>query len=208
MFYNCTNDNTCFKYRVMPNEIVSDLSSIPFDRMIGGPLSACIDAQEQAALSTVNFIDRVGFDPKNPGHVVNVDFTYKREGTDVQLSVPLLTIVPIPFISIDTVNISFKAALKSISSEDAVDVDRQSSYDSTNSRYLGVGSYLRTAEVQRTVMRGSVSTKKDSVATQNSVYSIEANVDINVIARQESMPGGLAKVLEMLNQAISIKENE
>jgi hypothetical protein len=176
--------------------------------MIGGPLSACIDAQEQAALSTVNFIDRVGFDPKNPGHVVNVDFTYKREGTDVQLSVPLLTIVPIPFISIDTVNISFKAALKSISSEDAVDVDRQSSYDSTNSRYLGVGSYLRTAEVQRTVMRGSVSTKKDSVATQNSVYSIEANVDINVIARQESMPGGLAKVLEMLNQAISIKENE
>ena len=192
----------------MPNEIVNDLSSIPFDRMIGGPLSACINAQEQAALSTVNFIDRVGFDPKNPGHVVNVDFTYKREGTDVQLSVPLLTIVPIPFISIDTVNISFKAALKSISSEDAVDVDRQSSYDSTNSRYLGVGSYLRTAEVQRTVMRGSVSTKKDSVATQNSVYSIEANVDINVIARQESMPGGLAKVLEMLNQAISIKENE
>ena len=192
----------------MPNEIVSDLSSIPFDRMIGGPLSACIDAQEQAALSTVNFIDRVGFDPQNPGHVVNVDFTYRREGTDVQLSVPLLTIVPIPFISIDTVNISFKAALNSISSEDAVDVDRQSSYDSTNSRYLGVGSYLRTAEVQRTVMRGSVSTKKDSVATQNSVYSIEANVDINVIARQESMPGGLAKVLEMLNQAISIKENE
>ena len=192
----------------MPNELVNDLSSMPFDRMIGGPLSACIDAQEQAAVSSVNFIDRVGFDPKNPGHVVNVDFTYKREGTDVQLSVPLLTIVPIPFISIDTVNISFKAALKSISSEDAVDVDRQSSYDSTNSRYLGVGSYLRTAEVQRTVMRGSVSTKKDSVATQNSVYSIEANVDINVIARQESMPGGLAKVLEMLNQAISIKENE
>ena len=192
----------------MPNELVNDLSSMPFDRMIGGPLSACIDAQEQAAVSSVNFIDRVGFDPQNPGHVINVDFKYRRDGEDVVLSVPLLTIVPIPFISIDTVNISFKAALKSISSEDAVDVDRQSSYDSTNSRYLGVGSYLRTAEVQRTVMRGSVSTKKDSVATQNSVYSIEANVDINVIARQESMPGGLAKVLEMLNQAISIKENE
>ena len=192
----------------MPNELVNDLSSMPFDRMIGGPLSACIDAQEQAAVSSVNFIDRVGFDPQNPGHVINVVFKYRRDGEDVVLSVPLLTIVPIPFISIDTVNISFKAALKSISSEDAVDVDRQSSYDSTNSRYLGVGSYLRTAEVQRTVMRGSVSTKKDSVATQHSAYSIEANIDINVIARQESMPGGLAKVLEMLNQAISVKKNE
>ena len=181
---------------------------MPFDRMIGGPLSACIDAQEQAAVSSVNFIDRVGFDPQNPGHVINVDFKYRRDGEDVVLSVPLLTIVPIPFISIDTVNISFKAALKSINTEDAIDADRQSSYDSTNSKYLGIGSYLKSAQVQRTVMRGSVSTKKDSVATQHSAYSIEANIDINVIARQESMPGGLAKVLEMLNQAISVKKNE
>lgn len=192
----------------MPNDLVNDLSSMPFDRMIGGPLSACIDAQEQAAVSSVNFIDRVGFDPQNPGHVINVDFKYRRDGEDVVLSVPLLTIVPIPFISIDTVNISFKAALKSINTEDAIDADRQSSYDSTNSKYLGIGSYLKSAQVQRTVMRGSVSTKKDSVATQHSAYSIEANIDINVIARQESMPGGLAKVLEMLNQAISVKKNE
>ncbi len=192
----------------MANDLVNDLSSMPFDRMIGGPLSACIDAQEQAAVSSVNFIDRVGFDPQNPGHVINVDFKYRRDGEDVVLSVPLLTIVPIPFISIDTVNISFKAALKSINTEDAIDADRQSSYDSTNSKYLGIGSYLKSAQVQRTVMRGSVSTKKDSVATQHSAYSIEANIDINVIARQESMPGGLAKVLEMLNQAISVKKNE
>ena len=192
----------------MANDLVNDLSSMPFDRMIGGPLSACIDAQEQAAVSSVNFIDRVGFDPQNPGHVINVDFKYRRDGKDVVLSVPLLTIVPIPFISIDTVNISFKAALKSINTEDAIDADRQSSYDSTNSKYLGIGSYLKSAQVQRTVMRGSVSTKKDSVATQHSAYSIEANIDINVIARQESMPGGLAKVLEMLNQAISVKKNE
>ena len=184
----------------MPNELVNDLSSMPFDRMIGGPLSACIDAQEQAAVSSVNFIDRVGFDPQNPGHVINVDFKYRRDGEDVVLSVPLLTIVPIPFISIDTVNISFKAALKSINTEDAIDADRESSYDSTNSKYLGIGSYLKSAQIQRTVMRGSVSTKKDSVATQHSAYSIEANIDINVIARQESMPGGLAKVLEMLNR--------
>ena len=192
----------------MPNELVNDLSSMPFDRMIGGPLSACIDAQEQAAVSSVNFIDRVGFDPQNPGHVINVDFKYRRDGEDVVLSVPLLTIVPIPFISIDTVNISFKAALKSINTEDAIDADRQSSYDSTNSKYLGIGSYLKSAQIQRTVTRGSVSTKEDSVATQHSAYSIEANIDINVIARQESMPGGLAKVLEMLNQAISVKKNE
>lgn len=192
----------------MADEIINDLSSIPFDRMIGGPLSACIEAQEQAAVSTVNFIDRVGFDPEKPGQVINVDFRYKRDGQDVLLSVPLLTIVPIPFISIDTVNISFKASLKSISTESAVDKDKVTTYDKVNSRYVGINSYLGRLGLEKTTMKGSVSTKKDSVATQNSAYSIEANIDINVIAHQESMPGGLAKVLEMLNQAISIKENE
>lgn len=40
-----------------------ELSSIDFQAMIGGPLSAIVDAQAQAALSSVNFIKSVGFTP-------------------------------------------------------------------------------------------------------------------------------------------------
>ena len=38
-----------------------ELSSIDFESMIGGPLVAVINAQAQAAMSTVNFIKEVGF---------------------------------------------------------------------------------------------------------------------------------------------------
>jgi len=188
------------------SKVAKDLSSMPFGSMIGGPLSACIDAQEQAATSTVNFIRSVGFSKENPDEVVNVSFKYKRDDKYVELTVPLLTIVPIPFIAIDTVNISFKANLKSVDSEVRNEKDTSTDYTAGSSSYRGLGNYC--ASRHRSVMYGSVSNKKDSVATQKSTYSVEATIDINVVAHQESMPAGLSKVLEMLNQAIFLKDVE
>ncbi|MBP5644520.1 MAG: DUF2589 domain-containing protein, partial [Bacteroidales bacterium] len=105
----------------MATPLIEDLQAMPFGEMIGSPLSACVEAQEHAALTTVNFIRNVGFakdqDGKTTDQVVNVTFMYKRENKQVELTVPLLTIVPIPFIAIDTVNINFKANLKSFQRE-------------------------------------------------------------------------------------------
>ncbi len=64
-----------------------ELSSINFRSMLGGPLQAVVDAQSQAALSTVNFIKSVGFlpaDPQQPGGAdtgepIYVSFKYPKE---------------------------------------------------------------------------------------------------------------------------------
>ncbi|MBZ0098217.1 MAG: DUF2589 domain-containing protein, partial [Taibaiella sp.] len=64
-----------------------ELSSINFGGMIGGPLTAVVDAQSQAALSTVSFIKSVGFTPDvvddttgaiTPGSPVYVTFKYPK----------------------------------------------------------------------------------------------------------------------------------
>lgn len=64
-----------------------ELSSIDFQSMIGGPLNAIVDAQAQAALSTVDFIKAVGFTPDSedettgeitPGTPVYVSFKYPK----------------------------------------------------------------------------------------------------------------------------------
>ncbi|HSY50317.1 MAG TPA: DUF2589 domain-containing protein [Thermoanaerobaculia bacterium] len=64
-----------------------ELSSINFSNMIGSPLRAVIEAQAEAALSTVNFIKAVGFkqgtstDPEagNTGDPIYVTFKYPKE---------------------------------------------------------------------------------------------------------------------------------
>jgi hypothetical protein len=191
-----------------PNQdkVNQGLVSLPFGDMIGAPLAACVDAQEQAAISTVNFIRRVGFAEKEPDKVVNVTFRYTREGKSVELTVPLLTIVPIPYIAIDNVNISFKANITGFEEEHQSDSDLQCRSENTNSaiNYYGFGWF--NANNRRTIMRSSLSTKKDSVSSQDSNYCIEATIDVQVQAKQESMPAGMAKVLEMLNQAITLHD--
>jgi hypothetical protein len=64
-----------------------ELSSIDFSSMIGGPLGAIVDAQNKAAMTTVDFIKAVGFTPDSvdeatgevtPGTPVYVNFKYPK----------------------------------------------------------------------------------------------------------------------------------
>jgi hypothetical protein len=71
----------------MPSEPARELSSINFESMLGGPLLAVVNAQAQAAMSSVNFIKAVGFKPGNaddPTHAqtgdpIYVSFKYPKE---------------------------------------------------------------------------------------------------------------------------------
>ena len=44
---------------------VETISSLPFGTLIGAPLTAAVEAQAQAAKSTIDFIQEVGFIPPN-----------------------------------------------------------------------------------------------------------------------------------------------
>ncbi|MCU0640221.1 MAG: DUF2589 domain-containing protein, partial [Candidatus Krumholzibacteria bacterium] len=59
-----------------------ELSSIDFQSMIGGPLTAVIKAQAQSAQTSVDFIKSVGFNPANaatdPGKPTMVSFSYSK----------------------------------------------------------------------------------------------------------------------------------
>ena len=46
--------------------------------------------------------------------------------------------------------------------------------------------------------------QKDSKATEESKYSVEYTMDIAVKAGQDSMPAGLAKVLELLGNSLDV----
>jgi len=47
---------------------LGQLQSLPFKNIIGGPLTAAIEAQALAAETTVRFIERIGFDIVNGQH--------------------------------------------------------------------------------------------------------------------------------------------
>lgn len=95
------------------SKVASALNSIPFGNIIGGPLAACVRAQAEAAQTTIDFIrgftmtnselDPEGVEP------ITVTFTFIMNGKKTRMTVPLMTIVPIPYMHIDYVNLNFTA---------------------------------------------------------------------------------------------------
>lgn len=191
-----------------PSQVAtSALQAIPFGSMIGGPLKACIEAQAMAAQTSWQFIQEVGLNT-NPEtgekEAVNVSFQFLQNGRIVQLNVPLLTIVPIPYIAIQNIDINFKANISASSSS----VQESSSSETLDaggegSTKLGFGIFSVQAN-----MKANYSSKKDSKATQDSRYSVEYTMDVAVKAGQDSMPAGLAKVLELLGSSLDVSDPE
>lgn len=191
-----------------PSQVATNaLQAIPFGSIIGGPLKACIEAQAMAAQTSWQFIQEVGLntDPKTgQKEAVNVSFQFMQNGRMVQLNVPLLTIVPIPYIAIHDIDINFKANISASSSS----VSEQSSSLALDAGAevtagLKVGPFHMDAK-----MNANYSSKKDSKATQESKYSVEYTMDVAVKAGQDSMPAGLAKVLELLGSALDVSDPE
>jgi hypothetical protein len=195
---------------------VSELRQIPFGYLIGAPMKAAIEAQALAAKTTVDFIEKVGFIPPDPdqdmlfidetkdadgGTVRNVTFQYKKideNGAEknVELTVPILAIVPIPYIRLDEMTIDFTAKLTdTITSTTKTAFKLDSSVKGTYKAWWSpISLEFRTAmSYQRS-------------REQASRFAREYTININVRAVQDDMPAGLERVLDLLEQTIKEKE--
>ncbi len=184
------------------NKPIGTLQGLPFDNLIGGPLNACIQAQNDAAMTSINFINNVCLnEDKETGEksAVYVSFSFIQNGRKVVINVPMIAIVPIPYIAINSIDISFKATVNGVESESS----------STETEYESKGTKKSTRKTglfrkKTTTINSTFSTKRDSKSTQDSKFSVEATIDVAVHAGQESMPAGMAKILEMLGAAMDL----
>ena len=218
----------------MPNP-GQELASIDFAAMLGGPLVAVINAQAQAAISTVNFIKEVGF-KKPPEQVaggdtstmdpIYVTFQYPKELTPYQpaipadagdaaavpprparaavaavlavfqtqqLQVPILTMLPIPFIRIDLTTIDFNAKINSVEYQKTdTNLKIDAALEARAGWLWGSAKLNVSTSYQRTTQQGN---------TVDRTYSMA----VHIKAVQDEMPAGMEKLLGILEGAISAK---
>ncbi|WP_455664929.1 DUF2589 domain-containing protein [Phocaeicola sp.] len=183
--------------------VTNALQAIPFSSLIGGPLNACIEAQAMAARRTWEFIQEAGLET-NPETgdktAVNVSFSFMQGGELMYLNVPLLTIVPIPYIAIHSVDINFKASISASTS-----TATEQSEGTSMSGDLGLNGGVKLGLFHMDAkFNANYSSKKDSKATAESKYCVEYTMDVAVKAGQDSMPAGLAKILEILGSSLQV----
>lgn len=165
------------------------LQELDFNRILGAPLSACVKAQEEAAQATLQYLNEVVFtqagDDDSSLEPVTVSFYFESAGQVHRIVMPLLLIVPVPYLQIDRVDLTFQATV----TESRMNHDTRKL--SLKAKYSAPGD---SAEVSK-------ETKAE--------YMNKRCIDINLSVTSADMPMGISKLLEIFNnQLVEVKPDE
>lgn len=190
----------------MPN-YGNEIASISLGSIIGGALNAIVEAQSQAANTTVEFIKSVGFTTEKDTGVmqpVYVDFQYAKrqhvnekkevEQTVSNLKVPVLSMVPIPFIRVDDATIDFNVKINSVE-------ETKSSKDTTAG-----GSTEASASYNgwrfKTGIKLNASFSNQKKSSMSDTVKKDYSLNVHVHAVQDDMPAGVERLLGILEDSI------
>jgi len=171
----------------MPNDnnqlaeaVNSPLKEVKFENVIAAPLIACAEAQKEASMAAYKYMMALGFQTDKTGladhEPVPISFYFVHEGVTHRLTMPLISLVPIPFLQIGHIDLNYQAMVTA------------SDNDSLKVRYSS--SALDTFKDER------------NLNSSNSIVARET-IDIRLRATTSDMPAGMAKLMEILNTQLT-----
>jgi hypothetical protein len=188
----------------------AELSALDFSAIIGGPLRAVVQAQAFAAQTTTDFIRSFAFLPNPPGSkdppkLASVTFDFSQAiglipaGSSsssgagftltsdlTSITVPLLAMVPIPYIRVEDMSINFNAKLHSV----------QTTSESNDFSFSTGGSFGFFGS------GWNVSVSDKNTYQQNTTVDDTYSLQVTVHAVQDQLPGGLAQVLGIFSNLV------
>ena len=155
------------------------LKELSFEHIIGEPLRACVDAQQEAAIATYQYLKAVGFE-KDPTLLADFKptpmvFYFEKDGIVNRISIPLLALLPVPYLKIGQIDLHFKAEVT------GWDNDK----DQATFTYATSGTNIEGEGTQKVESSSEIQAKE--------------TLDIRVHATSSDLPAGMAKLMEILD---------
>ena len=167
----------------MASSIANQFTGLPIEQLISAPLVAAAEGQKTLAATTASFIQEVGMD--KDGNTKSVSFKYEDGSEHVELDVPLLSIINVPSLCEDTIDVEFEMEVSTQSAS-------KSSTDSSAELNVKAGWGCWSASFTGKVSHHSENSRKSDTS---------AKYTVSVKGKQEK-PEGLMKVMDMLNNSI------
>ena len=174
--------------------ITEPFASLNMEQLISTPLAAAVDAGVRLADATAQFIKNVGMDEQD--HARHAEFLYEQHAIsesgedtvqEMRINVPLLSIVPVPNLHIDEINLLFDMEVKQSETLDT-SVELCAKGDGS----LGFGP-------AKVAISGSVSTYNTNA--RKSDYSAKYHIDIR--ATDHGIPEAFARVMDMMAESLT-----
>jgi hypothetical protein len=188
-------------------DMSQQFGNLPMESLIGGPLQAAAKANAQMVMTNAQFIIDTGFQKDengNPTKANMVEFAFEQniaqtaeDGTvtmvpqEVKVKAPMLAILPLPALKVKEAEVTFSMQVNS-STEDTSESSSEASIDGSGS--VGWGPFKVSVKVHGKTSSHSSQTRK----SDNS-----AKYDVHVLATDDGIPEGLARILDMMQDAIT-----
>jgi hypothetical protein len=181
---------------------VGDFKLLPLDYIISAPLTGAVNAQRLAAEATRDYIKSFLQKKDDTGNYVVDSIVFDLEtdqgikGTKkTTIKAPLLSIVPTPHLRIDSITTNFRYAISQTSSYvKTLDVGGDGSANAGNNiaNFIGIS------------LNGHVS----SQSKEESLMNRSGSLEITVHASEAPMPEGLARILSILAESVTVNPLE
>lgn len=186
----------------MSDEINNTLKSVPMEHLISAPFGAAIKAQKELGMEMISLVNLLAYgveDAESGLPVKTLDMELDRPvvqedgSVDVQsltVKPPLLSLVPIPALLIDSVDVNFTMEINTVSAEKSTE-DREASIEASAS--YGFGPLK--AGVKAT---GRISANRENTRSTDKT----AKYDVSVRAIQQEPTEGMAKLMDLLASTV------
>lgn len=195
--------------------MAQEFSGLPMESLIGGPLNAAAKANAGMAMTQTKFLldtcftlsDSGNYSPImivmsltrgviTPGTDDKTDATIQQMTTTFNL--PLLTIVPLNSLAVESVDVTFEMEVKSSFSEEATETkEKEVKAAASFEAKAGWGPFSVT-------IKGSASYDQKDSSTHSTHYqkSNSAKYTVSVHAGQLPLPKGVNTIIEAFTQSI------
>lgn len=188
-------------YRLTAGKIELTIAEIDLDNehiksitIKSGDIPKDADLADGTELNLEYIGDNVDFAKKiTPAKLIlKVDTTYENVPAvmqKMQIQVPILTMMPIPFIKIDSADIDFNVKINSVSTTSS-----ESKSDASGS------SSIKNSWFVKAELNAAFSNQKSSSSAEEVKKDYSLNVKVH--AAQDDMPAGVSRILDMLEDSI------
>ncbi len=201
--------------------MAQEFQGLPMSSLIGGPLNAAAQANSSMAMTQVKFLLDTCFNNKNETQgstdntitpimidmtltrgVINKDTSGNVTITPVEttFSLPLLTVVPLNSLAVESADVTFEMQVKSSFSDKTNDTT--SSTTKAGAKISGGASFL--GGLIHVSVSGNLSYDKTDSSTHSTHYqkSNSAKYTVNVKAGQLPLPKGVNTIIEAFTNSI------
>jgi hypothetical protein len=171
-------------------EPAAEFQKLPLEMVIATPLVAVAKAQSIVADTTISFIKNlIDKDNKPVAIDLSIEKTVGNATQSAAIKVPLLTVVPVPHLLIDSFTVNFKYE---------VSQTFRNKSETSGSAELGAKTGGVLSPFVEATFHGNIAHTSSSESATNR----GGTLDIMLRASQSAIPVGLDRLITMLSQAI------